>query len=207
MPITVRERTTETLRFTGTTYQFTDISVESIYWHFLKNRLSVSVKDRTNKISISHPFLFIVWKQFCHLWPNFKVISQTVWAGKHMDKQTDVPSALSKCYVVNKNILFIFGCTYIPQEKVITRWSGQGWVYQMWLLIWAASCWKALVREFGILSKKSEFFVSHGIPVWRRRGSYLDSHHAVSSRIRCAAICTICTVYDMDLLAGHRSYG
>ncbi len=35
----------------GMAYRFTDISVKPIYRHFLKYRLSVSVKVRTDKIS------------------------------------------------------------------------------------------------------------------------------------------------------------
>ncbi len=37
--------------YAGMAYRFTDISVKPIYWHFLKYRLSVSVKVRTDKIS------------------------------------------------------------------------------------------------------------------------------------------------------------
>ncbi len=44
----------------GMAYRFTDISVEPIYRHFVKYRLSASVKVRTDKISV------IGYR----LWPN-----------------------------------------------------------------------------------------------------------------------------------------
>ncbi len=36
----------------GMAYRITNISVKPIYWHFLKYWLSVSVKVRTDKISV-----------------------------------------------------------------------------------------------------------------------------------------------------------
>ena len=43
-------------------YRFNDISVEPIYWHFLKYRLSILVKVGTDKLLIS----VISYR----LWPN-----------------------------------------------------------------------------------------------------------------------------------------